>query len=300
MPPREVLRALIASRRCILSAFAPTKSLPRILHHAFAQAGLTRNCPRVGPHVPVTWFCTGSNATHQSTTPQGNGLGSEEARKLLRLANVEALKRKLEADGHEFISYAQLLKTCRSLGLAGSDEEAASFCKALDDAGVILIFRDIVYLHPRKVADLIVNAVPFALIDEDDPRKLELEKMKKEKEEIDRIAHRHVRLVLWTGLGCLSFQTALFFRLTFWDMSWDIVEPMTFFATTSGLLAGYAYFLATSRDPSYRDFMMRLFLAKQKKLFRKRKFDVERFQQLQKQCNLPFQSETGTETRIYD
>eukprot|EP01018_Ginkgo_biloba_P024209 Gb_18222 [translate_table: standard] len=301
MPPREALRALIASRRCILSAFAPSKSLPCLLNRAFAQAGLIRNSPQIWPHVPVTWFSTGSNANHQRTPQQGNGIGAEEARKLPRLANVEALFRKLEADGHEFISYARLLKACRSLRLAESNEEAAGFCKAMDDAGVILIFRGIAYLHPRKVAELIVNAVPSALIDEDDPRKQELEKLRKEKEEIERIEHRRLRLVLWTGLGCLLLQTALCFRLIiFWNLSWDGVAPITFFATTTILLVGYAYFLATSRNLSCQDFMTRLYLAKQKKLFRKRKFDVERFQQLQKQCHLPCQSETGTETCIHD
>ncbi|GLJ37094.1 hypothetical protein SUGI_0751820 [Cryptomeria japonica] len=225
----------------------------------------------------------------------GGGIALDEVKRILRLANVEALKKRLEADGKEFITQIELLKLCRSMGVAQSDEEAEDFAKALDAAGVILIFRNKVYLHPEKVAELVMNAVPLALAPEDDHRKQELEKLQKEKEEIDRIARRHVRIVLWTGLCCLSMQTALFFRLTFWELSWDVMEPIAFFVTTGGLLLGYMYFLITSRDPSYQDVMTRLFLSKQKKLYKKRKFDVDRFLELQKHCKSPLDYKNGKE-----
>ena len=49
-----------------------------------------------------------------------------EARRLMRLVNVEA---------------------CKSMGVARS----AAFAQVLDEAGVILLFRDKFYLHPNKV-----------------------------------------------------------------------------------------------------------------------------------------------------
>ena len=49
-----------------------------------------------------------------------------EARRLMRLVNVEA---------------------CESMGIARS----TAFAQVLDEAGVILLFRDKVYLHPDKV-----------------------------------------------------------------------------------------------------------------------------------------------------
>lgn len=74
-----------------------------------------------------------------------------EAKRLMRLVNVEALKDKLGAEDTEVIPYDDLLKACRSSGVAKSDDEAAAFTRVLDDAGVILLFRDKVYLHPDKV-----------------------------------------------------------------------------------------------------------------------------------------------------
>ena len=74
-----------------------------------------------------------------------------EARRLMRLVNVEALKRKLGMEGKEVIGYSELVQACKSIGVARSNEEAATFAQVLDEAGVILLFRDKVYLHPDKV-----------------------------------------------------------------------------------------------------------------------------------------------------
>uniref|UniRef100_A0A2P2P881 Calcium uniporter protein 6-like isoform X3 n=1 Tax=Rhizophora mucronata TaxID=61149 RepID=A0A2P2P881_RHIMU len=68
----------------------------------------------------------------------------------MRLVNVESLKMKLGIEGKEVIPYSDLLEASRSMGVARSLDEAVSFARALDDAGVILLFRDKVYLHPEK------------------------------------------------------------------------------------------------------------------------------------------------------
>lgn len=135
-----------------------------------------------------------------------------------------------------------------------------------------------------QVAKLVAHALPFAVVPPNDPRRLELMKLEEVKAEIDTLAHRQVRRYLWTGLAALTCQAALFFRLTFWELSWDVMEPIAFFVTSAGLIAGYTYFLITARDPSYRDFMQRLFLSKQMKLFQKKKFDYLRYQLLRRQC----------------
>lgn len=89
----------------------------------------------------------------------GNGNGTiddsisfSEAKKLMRLVNVESLKIKLGMEGKEVIAYCELLEVCVSMGVARNPEEASAFAKVLDEAGVILLFRDKVYLHPDKVS----------------------------------------------------------------------------------------------------------------------------------------------------
>lgn len=139
------------------------------------------------------------------------------------------------------------------------------------------------------MVDLVRRAVPLALELENDPRKEEFKKLQERKEEIDKLAHKQVRRILWSGLGFFMCQVGLFFRLTFWEFSWDVMEPVAFFTTASGLLVGYAYFLITSRDPTYQDFMERLFSSRQRKLCAMYKFDMERYLELQKQCRCPLE-----------
>ncbi|KAK1667581.1 hypothetical protein QYE76_055740 [Lolium multiflorum] len=217
---------------------------------------------------------------------------AEEARRLMRLANVEALKRRL-GDG-EVIPYADLLRACEEAGAARTRAEATALAGALDHAGVVLLFRDKVYLQPDKIVDLVRKAMPLALAPEDDPRKEELKQLQTQLEDINKLAHKQVRRILWSGLGFLITQMGLFFRLTFWEFSWDVMEPITFFTTTTGLVVGYAYFLITSRDPTYRDFMERLFQSRQRKLIQRQNFNLDRYLELQRCCKDPLEKMCGT------
>ncbi|CAI9300928.1 unnamed protein product [Lactuca saligna] len=221
-----------------------------------------------------------------------------EAKKLMRLVNVESLKMKLTTEGKETICYSELLEACESMGVTKSNEEAKAFVKVLDEAGVVLIFRDKVYLHPDKVVDLVRRAVPLALTPEDDPRREELRILQAKQDEIDMLAHKQVRRILWMGLGLSLAQISLFFRLTFWDLSWDVMEPIAFFTTASGLIIGYAYFLFTLRDPTYQDLLKRLFLSRRRKLMKKHNFDMVRFMELQKKCKSPLDSHPAAKHEI--
>ncbi|XP_066360015.1 calcium uniporter protein 6, mitochondrial-like [Miscanthus floridulus] len=223
-----------------------------------------------------------------------------EARRLVRLVGVEALKRRLRDGRDEVVGYGQLLDACVEAGAARTHAEAEALARALDHAGVVLLFRDKAYLHPEKVVDLVRRAVPLALAPENDPRKQEFEQLQEKKEEIDKLAHKQVRRILWSGLGFFMCQVGLFFRLTFWEFSWDVMEPIAFFTTASGLLVGYAYFLITSRDPTYQDFMERLFLSRQKKLCAAQKFDMERYLELQKHCRCPLEGHRPHGPKLHD
>lgn len=223
-----------------------------------------------------------------------------EVKKLMRLVNVEALKMKLVEEGKEVICYSELLKICESMGVARSVDEAAAFAKVLDEAGVLLLFRDKVYLHPDKVVELVRRSVPLALTPEDDPRREELRRLQERKEEIDKQAHRQVRLMLWSGLCVAVTQVGLFFRLTFWEFSWDVMEPIAFFTTASGLVIGYAYFMFTSKDPTYQDLMKTLFLSRQRKLFKKYRFDVDRFKELRAKCKNPLDKKQRNENLLLE
>ncbi|CAN4098645.1 unnamed protein product [Withania somnifera] len=247
------------------------------------------------------YFCSGSIGGEENKNVSGNNGDSithEEAKRLMRLVNVEELKWKLGMKDREVIGYMDLLKACHEIGVTKTHEEAVGFARVLDEAGVILLFRDKVYLHPDKVVDEIRKAVPLALLPEDDPAIEELKILQQKKDEIDELAHKHVRRVLWAGLGAGLLQVGLFFRLTFWEFSWDVMEPIAFFITSAGLVVGYAYFLVTSRDPTYQDLLKRLFLSRQRKLMKKSNFDIQRFVELQRKIKLPANSQASMKHRF--
>ncbi|PWA49861.1 hypothetical protein CTI12_AA383050 [Artemisia annua] len=240
----------------------------------------------------ISSYLFSSNASEVEGGGGGGSVGSEsityaEVRKLMRLVNVDALKSKFGSEGKEVIGYNELLEACESMGVAKSVDEAKLFANVLDEAGVVLIFRDKVYLHPDKVVDLVRKAVPLALAPDDDPRREELKQLQAKQEEIDKLAHKQVRRILYTGLVFSLGFIGLFFRLTFWEFSWDVMEPIAFFGTTSGIILGYGYFLITRRDPTYQDLMKRLFLSRRRKLIKRKQFDVERFMELQNKCKSP-------------
>lgn len=116
-----------------------------------------------------------------------------------------------------------------------------------------------------------------------DSKRKELEQMEKEKALIDAKAEKLVNAELWCGLGLLAVQTIGFMRLTFWELSWDVMEPVCFFVTSFYFMAGYAFFLRTSRDPSFEGYFGSRFIARQKKLMKKQNFNLKKFNKLKLQ-----------------
>ncbi|XP_022895403.1 calcium uniporter protein 4, mitochondrial-like [Olea europaea var. sylvestris] len=112
-----------------------------------------------------------------------------------------------------------------------------------------------------------------------DPRRKELDQLEKQKALIDRKAQSVVRGELYCGLGFLVLQTLGFMRLT-WELGWDVMEPICFFVTSLHFALAYAFFLRTSKEPTFEGYFQRRFKVKQKKLMKIHNFDVEKYHEL--------------------
>jgi calcium uniporter protein, mitochondrial len=140
-----------------------------------------------------------------------------------------------------------------------------------------------------QVVKAIEKAIPVrhALpVDENNPAREELKAMEAQKADIDRTAVSRVHRELWCGLAYLVIQTAGFMRLTFWELSWDVMEPICFYVTSMYFMAGYAFFLRTKKEPSFEGFFQSRFAAKQKRLMQARDFDVRRYDKLRRAYGL--------------
>lgn len=65
------------------------------------------------------------------------------------------------------------------------------------------------------------------------------------REELSKKAERRTTWVLWGGMAYMSTQFGILARLTWWEYSWDIMEPVTYFITYGTAMAMYAYFVLT-------------------------------------------------------
>lgn len=77
--------------------------------------------------------------------------------------------------------------------------------------------------------------------------KSELEPMEKKREQLALKAKKHTNRMVWLGLGLMSVQAGILARLTWFDYSWDIVEPISYFVSYSSVVGVYAYFVLTRK-----------------------------------------------------
>ncbi|KAJ7966712.1 Calcium uniporter, mitochondrial [Quillaja saponaria] len=210
------------------------------------------------------------------------GISVKDAKKILRLSQVEKLKAILKEIPKTSISYSEFFRIC--VDGCESEDQGAEFAKMLDESGNVIVLGNVVFLHPELVAKTMESLISNSIANPNDPRREELEKMEKKKGMIDQKAESLVRGELYCGLSFILVQTVAFMRLTFWELSWDVMEPICFFVTSLHFGVAYAFFLRTSTEPSFEGYFNQRFKAKQERLMKTHKFDMERYKQLRKAC----------------
>ncbi|CAK8562300.1 unnamed protein product [Lathyrus sativus] len=216
----------------------------------------------------------------------------QDVRKLLRAAQLEAVKSKLRKIPQNCVTYSEFIQMC---GENCSDQEQAKrIAKILDDSATVIILGDVVFLKPEQVAKTIQALLPVPGQKPNDAVTKELEEMEKVKAAIDNKADATVRRELWGGLGFLMVQTAAFMRLTFWELNWDVMEPICFYVTSMYFMAGYTFFMRTSKEPCFEGFYQSRFSTKQKRLMKLHNFDIARYNQLKDASPLASSSELNS------
>ncbi|KAK3231549.1 hypothetical protein Dsin_003430 [Dipteronia sinensis] len=208
------------------------------------------------------------------------GLTVQDARKLLKLSQVEKLKMKLREIPVGSISYDRFVRIC--VDECENKEQGLEFAKLLDESGNVIVLGNVVFLRPEEVAKSMETIISKSVAIPNDPRRKELDQMENQKAIIDEKAKSLVRGELYCGLGFLTVQTLGFMRLTFWELSWDVMEPICFFVTSLHFAIAYGFFLRTSTEPSFEGYFQRRFKAKQQKLMKSHNFDLEKYNELRK------------------
>ena len=75
---------------------------------------------------------------------------------------------------------------------------------------------------------------------------------------LSRRGDRHVRVATWLGLVGLVGYLVAFTRLTFYELSWDVMEPLAFVGSQAWITVAYVYYMWTRKDYTYEDFEARI------------------------------------------
>ncbi|XP_064544540.1 calcium uniporter protein, mitochondrial isoform X5 [Drosophila montana] len=110
----------------------------------------------------------------------------------------------------------------------------------------------------------------------------ELEPLEEKKMELAKKAERRTNMMTWVGLGLMSVQFGILARLTWWEYSWDIMEPVTYFVTYGTTMAMYAYYCVTKREYIMENVYNRQYSLNIYKNAKKIQFDVEHYNRLKR------------------
>lgn len=62
---------------------------------------------------------------------------------------------------------------------------------------------------------------------------------------MEKKAEKRTRYLSWVGLGLMGTQFGFMARLTWWEYSWDVMEPVTYFVGYATAIAMFAYYVIT-------------------------------------------------------
>jgi len=104
----------------------------------------------------------------------------------------------------------------------------------------------------------------------------QLEKMSTLKFSCDRDAHRSARRIALSGFAALITYWTAVARLTFWDLGWETMEPVTYLSGLSTVICGYLWFLYQGREVSYSSILSTSISARRNALYLARGLDIAR------------------------
>ncbi|GFQ04891.1 calcium uniporter protein 4 mitochondrial [Phtheirospermum japonicum] len=201
-----------------------------------------------------------------------------DVKRVLSFLQLEKIRERVRNIPASTIQYGEFVQICGDV--CGDKEVGMEFAKTMDESGYVIVLGGVVFLRPEQVAQSVEKLISQSIAMPNDPRIEELAHLENKKALIDQKAQSLVRGELYCGLSFFVLQTLGFMRLTFWELSWDVMEPICFFATSFHFALAYSFFLRTSKEPTFEGYFQRRFKVKQNKLMKLHNFDIERYNKL--------------------
>jgi len=109
--------------------------------------------------------------------------------------------------------------------------------------------------------------------------------LQKVRDQCEQSAVTRTKVSMIGGMVAMAAQYGVLARLTWWEYSWDIMEPVTYFVTAGYAMVFYAYFLLTQQEYIYPAARDRVYLRFFYKAARKRDFDITRYNAMVKEVD---------------
>ncbi|GJV76790.1 calcium uniporter protein 4, mitochondrial-like protein [Tanacetum coccineum] len=215
---------------------------------------------------------------HAHVNVDSVGISVNDAKKILRFSQLQKVRLALKEIKANSVSYDEFVSVC--INTCNNHDQGVEYSKMLDEAGDVIVLGNVVFIRPDELAKSMEKLISRSIAIPNDPRKQQLEDLERQKVLIDQKALSQVRSELYGGLGFLVLQTLAFMRLTFWELSWDVMEPICFFVTSFHFALAYMFFLKTSKEPTFEGFFQRRFMTKQRKLMDIYNFDHQKYNEL--------------------
>lgn len=198
------------------------------------------------------------------------------------------LRKTLESDSRYRISTQEYFAMAEKHGVEKSDAE--NFLGHLSKATVVARFQqapNFVFLKPELLStgllhllDATAEGQRTALIFKQNQvttLKKEIAALEIVKNALDKKAARGATLSIWALSGFMVAQLTVVARLTWWELSWDIMEPVTYLLTYSTSIAAILYFGLTRKDYTYEGFWERSKHKKALRLYERNNFDLKKY-----------------------
>ncbi|XP_011695225.1 PREDICTED: calcium uniporter protein, mitochondrial [Wasmannia auropunctata] len=114
--------------------------------------------------------------------------------------------------------------------------------------------------------------------------RLQLVPMEQKLQEIQNAAYKRANFYIWTFLVMMSIQFGALARLTWWEYSWDIMEPVTYFVTYGTTMMWFIYYLVTRQEYMLPDVLNRRHLIVLHRRARKVGLDLILYNQLKERA----------------
>jgi len=188
------------------------------------------------------------------------------------------------------IDFSLFVKECEDRGIEVDELKHYILALSLQHTALyidnIVDLKDKIHNNPDLYQKIIIDSLNVELLKKSQIERIkqleilknEFKPLAEEREKHLHIAFRRYKLWTYTGLILLFGQFVMFARLTWWDYSWDVIEPFTYFTNfVQCVLAAFIFYLVRKEEFSY-ELGRNIYINRLLKRFEKKKlFDVEKY-----------------------